>query len=130
MLLAYLLTLPILVGLDLAWLGVVMKDFYQTRIGHLLSGSVDWHAALLFYLAYALGVMYFASYPAYLEGSWARAAFTGALLGLFAYATYDLTNMATLINWPMSITVVDILWGGVITGALASAGYFLLKFLA
>ncbi len=127
---AYLLTLPVMAGLDLLWLGVVMKDFYQSKLGHLLSAGVSWPAAIAFYLMYALGVMYFASYPAFAQHSLVRALTTGALLGLFAYATYDLTNIATLSSWPLSVTVVDILWGGVITAAVSCAGYFLLGLFA
>lgn len=127
--LAYLFSLPVLVALDLLWLGVVMKGFYQARLGHLITGSFFIPAAVAFYLLYALGMLYFVTLPAYANHSLMQALVRGFLLGVFAYATYDLTNMATLPNWPLSITVVDILWGGVISAALAGAGYGLLMLL-
>lgn len=124
LLFVYLLTLPVLTGIDLVWLGIVMKGFYQTRIGHLFGTGFNMPAAVAFYLIYTLGVLYFASYPAFAEHSLLRAIMTGAALGLLAYATYDLSNMATLAGWPLSVTIIDILWGGLLTAITASAGYF------
>jgi uncharacterized membrane protein len=129
-LLAYVLTIPVLVGLDLLWLGVVMKDFYHARLGHLMASAINWAPIAVFYVAYALGIFYFVTYPAYLKGSFVGALIGGALLGLLVYGTYDLTNMGTLKDWPLSITVVDIVWGGIITAAASAAGFWFLSFLA
>lgn len=112
-------------ALDVMWLGFLMKGFYATRLSHLLAPSFSVYAAVAFYLVYAAGVLYFAVLPS--GESLLRAAMLGAGLGLFAYATYDLTNMATLRDWPVSVTLVDILWGGVLTAAAASVGVYLLK---
>ncbi|MBY0293769.1 DUF2177 family protein, partial [Patescibacteria group bacterium] len=81
---AYLLTLPLVAALDLIWLGFVMRDFYQTRLGHLLSPSINWPVAVIFYLTFALGIFYLASYPAFEQQSLLRAIGMGALLGIFA----------------------------------------------
>lgn len=124
MLYIYVIVVPMFALLDVLWLGVIAKDFYQTRLGHLL-GPVQWYPAILFYLIYAAGVMYFAVHPALVAHSLSKATLLGALLGFFAYATYDLTNHATLRDWPTAVTVVDIIWGTVLTAGVASCGYVL-----
>lgn len=124
----YIPVVVIIAALDLVWLGVVMKDFYRANLGHLMGDGVVWWAAIIFYLVYAAGIVFFAILPGMGHG-WMRVALLGVLLGLFAYATYDLTNQATLKNWPVAVTLVDIVWGGIITGVAASAGYLLSKFI-
>ena len=126
--LPYLLSLPILIALDLSWLGVVMKDFYRVRLGHLLSPTIGWGAAGVFYLLFTLGLYLFAVLPAAQKDSWHTGLLFGALYGFFTYATYDLTNMATLKAWPLSITLVDMAWGTLLGGILGTAGYFLYAF--
>jgi uncharacterized membrane protein len=126
---AYPFIVAAIVILDLLWLGVVMKDFYRAQLGHLMGTSVVWGAALVFYLVFAAGLAYFAVLPALAEGSWVRALFLGALLGALCYATYDLTNHATLRDWPLSVTVLDIVWGAFLSGAAATTGYFAAKIL-
>lgn len=113
-----------IIVLDLLWLGVIMKDFYRAQIGHLMSGTVVWGAAILFYLVYAAGVWFFAVASA---SSLVKALTLGALLGALAYATYDLTNQATLKDWPLVVTVADIAWGAFITGVAATVGYAVTK---
>ncbi|HRZ87139.1 MAG TPA: DUF2177 family protein [bacterium] len=117
----FFLTVPIMAALDLLWLGVVARGFYQDRLAHLLSGHVNWAAALIFYAVYAGGVLLFAVVPNIPHASIVRTAVYGALLGLFAYGTYDLTNWATLKEWPASIVIVDMAWGCVITAVTAAA---------
>lgn len=118
---AFLLSLPIFIALDLTWLGLIAKDFYQSRLSHLLSESVNWPAAALFYTVFLIGLLIFAIAPALDARSVMRAALFGALFGFFTYATYDLTNLATLKGWSLSLTVVDIIWGAVLGAAVASA---------
>jgi uncharacterized membrane protein len=110
--------------LDLFWLGIVARDFYRTHIGFLM-GEVQWVPALIFYLLYIGGVLLFAVLPALETHSWTRALWLGAALGFLAYATYDLTNLATLKDWPVIVTVVDLVWGTVLTGSIAVATYFI-----
>jgi uncharacterized membrane protein len=119
---AYAATLMAFVVVDLVWLGVVAKRFYQAQLDGLLAEKYNFGAAALFYLAYPLGVLFFAVVPAFASGSWLEAAVWGGFLGLFAYGTYDLTNLATLRNWPLRLTVIDVLWGTVLTAFAAACG--------
>lgn len=119
----YLITLVIFFAIDLVWLGVVARNFYQKQIGHLMSPEVDWAAAALFYAVYIGGIVFFAVRPAFEDGSAARALAYGAVLGFVAYATYDLTNQATMKDWPALVTVIDLAWGTVLTGTVAFFSY-------
>jgi uncharacterized membrane protein len=110
-------------ALDLLWLGVVARGFYANQLGHLMRPDVRWGAAFLFYAIYVLGIVVLAVLPALDAGSLARAAGLGALLGLVAYAAYDLTNMATLAGFPARMVAVDMIWGTVLTAAVASAAF-------
>jgi uncharacterized membrane protein len=122
----YLISLPTFIALDLLWIGVIMKDFYQSRLGHLF-GDVNWGAAVLFYLIFLLGVTFFVTAPAVAAGSVSRAALYGAFFGLATYATYDLTNHATIKNWPLSVTVVDMLWGAFLGCAVATITFLIFR---
>jgi uncharacterized membrane protein len=125
----YLLTIPIFFVIDLVWLGLVAKNFYQNNLAHLLSPAVNWPAAVLFYLIYIVGIILFAVRPGLEAGSLAKAAIWGALFGFFTYATYDLTNLATLRDWPLKVVFVDILWGTLLCTLVASGSYFLGRWL-
>jgi uncharacterized membrane protein len=109
--------------LDLVWLGFVAGDFYRTALGGLLLEKPNIPAAVAFYALYLVGVLIFAVAPALAAGSMRKAVVSGALFGFFAYATYDLTNLATLKGWSLAVSVVDILWGTVVTAVTAGAGY-------
>jgi uncharacterized membrane protein len=115
----YAVTLGIFFAIDLVWLSVVAKDFYRRHIGHLLASDVNWTAAVLFYLLFIGGLVFFAVKPALEAGSATRALAYGALFGLLTYATYDLTNQATMRDWPVLVTVVDLVWGTVLSAAVA-----------
>jgi len=119
----YAVTLVIFFAIDLVWLGVVAKNFYRQHIGHLMSQDVNWGAAILFYAVYIAGIVFFAVKPAFETGSPARAMAYGALFGLVAYATYDLTNQATMKDWPVLVTAVDLAWGTVLTATVAYLSY-------
>ena len=119
----YLLSLIVFLAVDMLWLGVVAKDFYRNNLGHLLRADVNWAAALIFYLLYVAGVLIFAAMPALERQSLRQAVLLGALFGFFAYATYDLTNLATLKDWPLNVVLVDILWGAVLTACVAAASF-------
>ncbi|MFW5731243.1 MAG: DUF2177 family protein [Desulfonatronovibrionaceae bacterium] len=121
----YLFTVPVFFAVDLVWLGLVAGRLYQKNIGHLLSPSVNWPAAIVFYLIYIAGILYFAVRPGLEIQSLARACFLGGLFGFFTYATYDLTNLATLRDWPVFISVIDIVWGTVLC-CLTAAGSYLI----
>lgn len=116
--------------LDLLWLGVVARNFYRSRLGQLLLDQPRWGVALLFYAFYIVGVVVFAMAPALASGSWRTAALYGALFGCLAYATYDLTNLATLRGYPASLALVDIVWGTVLTALAAALGLVIARSVA
>ena len=109
---------------DFAWLGFVAKDFYQAQIGPLLLAKPNWTAAAIFYPLYTAGLVLFCVEPALAHGTWVRALVLGMLLGLLGYGTYDLSNLATLKGWTTSLVVVDVIWGMIVSGVAATAGYF------
>ena len=121
----YVITLVIFLGIDALWLGVISKNFYRTHLGTLLRDSFNLGPALVFYLLYIVGLMVFVIVPAVNNDSFIQAAGLGVLFGLVAYATYDLSNLATLKNWPITIVVADLLWGMCVSGMVASIGYFI-----
>jgi uncharacterized membrane protein len=121
--LLYALTVPVFFAVDMVWLGLIAKPFYAKQIGHLMAAKVRWTPALLFYFLYIAGIVFFAVLPALERGGLGRAVLSGAVLGLIAYATYDLTNLATLREWPVLVTVIDLVWGMVLTGSVAAAGF-------
>lgn len=106
--------------IDLAWL-TAMRRFYRARLGPLLAARTNWPAAIVFYVIYTAGLVFFAIAPAFPQGP-ATAAMLGAAYGLVTYATYDLTNQATLAGWPVAVTFVDIAWGIVLSAGLAALG--------
>jgi uncharacterized membrane protein len=122
-LLVYAVTLPIFFAVDLVWIGVVARSFYQRQLGFLLSPNVNWPAALLFYAVYIAGIVFFAVRPALEVGSATRALACGAFFGFVAYATYDLSNQATVRDWPVLVTVVDLAWGTVLTAVVSYLSY-------
>jgi uncharacterized membrane protein len=129
-LVGYLVALVALAVLDGFWLGFVSRDFYKVRLGQMLLDEPVWVAAILFYLVHAAGISVFPVQMALGAGSWTGAAIYGALFGFFAYAVYDLTNLATLRGWPLSITVVDLAWGTVATAVAATASFLTVKAIA
>ncbi|MGD9056290.1 MAG: DUF2177 family protein [Desulfobacterales bacterium] len=125
----YVLTVPVFFIIDLIWLGVIAKGFYQKNLSFILSPQVNWPAAILFYLLYIAGILIFAVVPALAKNSWQHAMLYGAMFGFFTYMTYELTNLALLKDWPLNIVVVDIIWGVVLCTAVASIGYFIGRWL-
>jgi uncharacterized membrane protein len=115
----YLITLAVFFLIDMVWLGAVARGFYRKHLGPMLSPKVNWIAAVLFYLLFIVGLLVFAIRPALLRGKPVEALFLGALLGLISYATYDLTNLATLKDWPLVVTVVDLVWGTVLGSSVS-----------
>ena len=119
---AYAGTATVMVALDMLWLSVIAKPMYQQGIGHLMAEKPIVGIAVLFYLLYALGVVVFAVSPQHNGATWTVTLAMGALLGFFAYATYDLTNLATLRDWPLRLSLIDIGWGTVVSAASAAGG--------
>jgi uncharacterized membrane protein len=119
----YLIALPVFFAIDMVWLGLIAKGFYRQQIGSLMRGQVNWPAAIVFYLLFVLGLVVFVVVPAMDHESWVRAVLYGALFGLIAYATYDLTNLATLRDWPLLITAVDLVWGAALAASVSVITY-------
>jgi uncharacterized membrane protein len=121
----YLISVPVFFAIDMVWLGFVASSFYKSQIGHLLSSTVNWPVAIAFYLLFLVGLSIFAIVPAVEARSFTHAVLYAALFGFFAYATYDLTNWSTLRDWPMLISLVDMVWGTVLSAAVASVTYWI-----
>jgi uncharacterized membrane protein len=122
----YLLTIPVFAFIDLMWIGFIANKFYQSQLGYLF-GPINWTAAIIFYLLYIVGIIVFAVHPGLVSDSLAKTVILGALFGFLAYATYDLTNLATIKDWPALVTIVDLIWGAVLTGSVAAMSYYLAK---
>jgi uncharacterized membrane protein len=119
----YILTIPVFFLADLLWLGVVARRFYRDNLAHVLADTVNWPAAIVFYLIYIAGILVFAVYPGLREPSLLKTLTLAAGFGFFTYATYELTNLATLPDWPIKVVIVDILWGMVLCTATAAAAF-------
>jgi len=116
----YFITLFVFLVMDAIWLGLIAQPFYQEQIGFLLAKKANWAAAGVFYLLYVAGLVFFVVEPALrTRATPGRAALRGAFFGLVAYATYDLTNLATVDRWPLLLTAVDMAWGAAL-GALTT----------
>ncbi len=121
----YLLTIPVFFAIDMIWLGYIARSLYKEQLQGLLSPQVNWTAAFLFYFIYIVGILFFAVRPGLEAGSLAKACLYGALFGFFTYATYDLTNLATLRDWPMLISVIDIAWGTTLCTLVGGGSYLI-----
>lgn len=126
-LIVYISSLVFFLAVDYIWLAKIAKNFYNERLSHLLLDTPNLGAAAGFYALYVIGIVFFAVSPAMRDGSFATALLNGALFGFFAYATYDMTNYATLRNWPFSVVIVDVLWGAILTGATSLFGFWVSK---
>jgi uncharacterized membrane protein len=118
----YLAAVFVIVALDMLWLGLIAKTMYRQGIGHLMADEPRLLAALAFYVVYAAGLTIFAVLPQAEDAAWGKTVAMGALFGFVAYATYDLSNLATLRDWPLGLTLVDMAWGTLLSAAAATAG--------
>ena len=123
----YFATLSIFFVIDMVWLGVAAKAFYKKHLGFLMRPDIYWPAAIAFYLLFVVGLVLFVIEPALQRASWTHALQRGALFGLICYATYDLTNLATLKDWPFVVTVVDLAWGTALGASVSVITFFLAK---
>jgi len=121
----FLIALPVFFVIDMIWLVLVAKKFYNRHLGFLMRPDINWYAAGLFYLLFIAGLVVFVISPAVEKHSLLHALLYGALFGLITYATYDLTNLATLRDWPMLVTVVDLLWGMVLSASVSFITYLI-----
>lgn len=121
----YAIALPVFFAIDMVWLGLVAKDFYRGQIGSLMKSDINWTAAISFYLLFIVGLVVFVITPAVEKGSWTYALVFGAFFGLITYATYDLTNLATLKDWPILVTLVDLAWGAILAASVSVVTYLI-----
>ena len=130
LILSYFLTTLVFFAIDMVWLGFIAKGLYRKYLSGFLSDTVNWTAAIIFYLIFIVGIFFFAILPAHENNSLSKAIINGALFGLFTYATYDLTNLATMKNWPLTIVFVDIAWGMLLTALVSTASFFIAKWVS
>lgn len=123
----YAIALPVFFAIDMVWLGLVAKNFYRDQIGVLMKDNINWTAAIVFYLLFIAGLVVFVIGPAIERNSWVHALVFGALFGFISYATYDLTNLATLKDWPLLVTIVDLAWGAVLAASVSTVTYFIAR---
>ncbi|PXW89785.1 putative membrane protein [Streptohalobacillus salinus] len=123
-LMIYLITLVAFFLVDILWLGVVAKNLYKEEIGFIMKAKPNWVAAIIFYLIFILGLVFFVILPALESQSIVDALLRGMFFGFVTYSTYDLTNLATLENWPIKITIIDLIWGTTLGGLVSTISYF------
>lgn len=123
----YLTTMLVFFLVDILWLGVISKKLYRDYLGHLMAPNVNWAPALIFYALFIAGLVFFVINPALAKNSLKYAILAGGFFGLIAYGTYDLTNLATLKDWPLNITIIDLIWGTFLNGATAAITFIAVK---
>ncbi len=123
----YLIALVVFFLIDLVWLVVVARKLYQQELGYIMSEKPNWIVAALFYLIFIAGLVFFVINPALEKNSWTYALLVGMLFGLITYSTYDLTNLATLKDWPIKITIIDLIWGTSLGGLVSTVTFFILR---
>jgi uncharacterized membrane protein len=126
----YFVTLAAFLAIDAVWLALVARTFYRRYLDWLMAANPNWIAALAFYLLFVVGVLVFVVVPGVEDGSLRTTLLKGALFGLIAYGTYDLTNQATVKNWPLTITAVDMVWGTALSVAVSYIGFVAGKWLS
>ncbi len=114
-------------AIDLVWLVFIANSLYKKYLGFLMKPQPNWYAAALFYLLYLAGVVFFVISPALEKQSWRYAFHAGLFFGLITYATYDLTNLATIKDWPVTITIIDLAWGSILGGLVSVITYFVMN---
>ncbi|HMP15482.1 MAG TPA: DUF2177 family protein [Gemmatales bacterium] len=126
----YAFTFAAFLAIDMVWLGFVARSFYQKHLGYLMGPQINWTAAFLFYFLFVAALLVFVVEPGIKAQSLTATLWRGALFGLVTYATYDLTNHATIKDWPAIVTVTDLLWGTILSTIVASVGYYAGRWMA
>jgi uncharacterized membrane protein len=125
----YVITFVTFFIIDIFWLGFAAKNIYNEKLGFIMKTNINWTAAILFYLLFIAGMIVFVIQPALTKNNWTHALLVGAFFGLITYATYDMTNLATLKNWPLSVTILDMIWGTFLCSVTSLISFFIMKFL-
>ncbi len=121
----FLVAFVVFLIIDLVWLGLIAKKFYKKHLGFLMSENVNWTAAIIFYIIFIVGIVLFVVTPALEAKSFSHALVYGALFGFVTYSTYDLTNLATLKNWPILITIIDLIWGTILATSVSAITFLI-----
>jgi len=124
----YLITFIIFLVIDFIWLGAVAKNLYRDQLGFLMKENFNMVAAFAFYILFTAGIVFFVLNRALAISSWQYALFAGMFFGLITYSTYDLTNLATLKDWPLTITIIDLIWGTFLGGITSLLSYFVVNY--
>lgn len=119
----YAVALVVFLAIDMVWLGVIARGMYQKHLGYLMAPEINWWAAFAFYALFILGLLVFVIVPGLEEKSLFAVVWRAALFGLVTYATYDLTNQATVKNWPMLVTIIDLIWGAFLSMIVSMVSY-------
>ncbi len=125
----YGITLIAFLAIDMVWLGFIARGLYKEHLGYLLSDQPNWLAAIIFYLLFIVGLLVFVLLPGLQAQSWGKLLGLAVLYGLITYGTYDLTNLATVKNWPLVVTVVDMSWGAILSASVAAIGFLAGRYL-
>lgn len=119
-------TFVIFMGIDLIWLGFVAKNIYSKYLGYLMAPNVNWMAAMVFYVIFIVGVLYFVIAPSLVDRDFTQLVIRAMLFGFMTYATYDLTNLATVRDWPITITIIDLIWGTTLSTSVSVISYLII----
>jgi uncharacterized membrane protein len=126
-LLTYAVSVPIFFVVDMIWLGVIARGFYRKALEPLLAPNINWTAAIVFYFLFLVGILIFALLPGLEKRSLGHTMLMAAIFGFIAYATYDLTNLATLRDWPVMLSIVDMIWGSFLSTSTATLTYLIMS---
>lgn len=124
----YAIAFIVFLVIDLLWLGLIANNLYQKYLGYLMAEKVNWTAALIFYAMFIFGIVYFVIYPSLANNDFNGLLIRAALFGLLTYATYDLTNLATIRDWPLTITIIDLIWGTSLSTMVSVVTYWIIQF--
>lgn len=119
-------TFVVFMGIDLIWLGFVAKNIYSKYLGYLMAPNVNWLAALVFYVIFIIGILYFVIAPSLVDRDFTQLVIRAMLFGFMTYATYDLTNLATVRDWPITITIIDLIWGTTLSTSVSVISYLII----
>ena len=119
-------TFVVFMGIDLVWLGFVAKNIYSKYLGYLMASNVNWLAAMVFYVIFIIGILYFVIAPSLVDRDFTQLVIRAMLFGFITYATYDLTNLATVRDWPITITIIDLIWGTTLSTSVSVISYLII----
>ncbi|NLC33253.1 MAG: DUF2177 family protein [Clostridiales bacterium] len=123
----YGITMAVFFAVDIMWLGFISKKLYAKYLGYIMADQTNWPAAIIFYLLYIAGLIFFVINPALEKNSLIYAVTVGSIFGFITYATYDMTNLATLKDWPVIITIIDMMWGTFLNAATAGLSFYIIN---